>query len=141
MSGVITPLAGKLALFKIGATVYQFSKWTLKITLDTGRVLHFDGNTDGAGNYWPTTFSNWADGEGSVDGYVDHATNIVPVANTASVYISNTGTFACLWSSTDGFTFPGRMKGNSFGADAAAKDPGTLGCEFEMTGPPTRTFS
>jgi hypothetical protein len=141
MAGTITPLAGKLSFFKIGSTSYQFSKWSLKITLDTGEVLHFDSQTDGAGNYWPTTFANFAKGEGEVSGFVDHATNIVPVAAAASVYIGNTGTFACLWSTTDGFTFPGRMKGNDFGADAAGKDPGAIGCAFEMTGPPTRVFS
>ncbi len=141
MAGQTTPLAGKLALFKISTTVYQFSKWTLKITLDTGEIMHFDSLQDGASNYWVTTFSNFARGEGTVDGFVDHAANIVPVAAAASVYIGNTGTFACLWSSTDGFTFPGRMKGNDFGADATGKDPGAIGCAFEMTGPPTRVFS
>lgn len=138
---VITPLAGKLALWKISSTTYQFSSWTLNLKLDVGRVFHFDGQTDTPGNYWPTVFTNWADGEGTVDGFVNHGTNIIPVSWTASTYIGVSGTFACLWSSTDGFTFPGIITGNPMSADAASQDPGKLGLSFVMTGPPTRTFS
>lgn len=138
---VITPLSGKLAFFKIGATVYQFSRWNLRITLDTGQVMHFDAQTDGAGNYWPTVFTNFASGQGSVSGFVDHATNVTPIAAVASIYVGNTGTFSCLWSATDGFTFPGIMSGNDFTGDATARDPGALGADFVMTGPPTRVFS
>jgi hypothetical protein len=138
---VITPLAGKLALWKIGSTVYQFTSWTLSFKLDIGQVHHFEGQTDTPGNYWPTVFSNWASGEGTVDGFVNHGANDIPVSFTASTYIGVTGTFACLWSATDGFTFPGIIGGNTGGADAAGQDPGRRGLTFVMTGPPTRVFS
>jgi hypothetical protein len=139
---VITPLSGKLALWKIGSTVYQFTSWTLPFKLDYGEVMHFDGQTDTPGNYWPTVFANWARvQEGSVDGFVNAAANIIPVSWTASVYIGVTGTLACLWSATNGFTFPGLITGNNMGADAAATDPGKQGLAFVPTGPPTRVFS
>ena len=138
---VITPLSGKVALWKIGSTSYQFSRWTLRFTLDSGEVLHFDSQTDGAGNYWPTTFTNFARGEGSVSGFVDSATNVVPITSTTSVYLGNTGTFSCLWSATNGFTFAGRIVGNEFSVDAASRDPGSISLDFVMTGPPTRVTS
>ncbi len=141
MAGVIVPLAGKLALWKIGSTTYQFTSWTLNFTLDVAEVMHFDGQSDAVPNYWPTIVANWAKGEGTVDGFVNHAANTIPIAAAASVYIGNTGTISCLWSATDGFTFPAIITGNPMGADAASQDPGKLGAAYKMTGPPTRVFS
>lgn len=139
MAGQITPVSGALGAFKIGTTVYQLSRWSLEITLNTGEVLHFDSLQDGANNYWPSTFATFARGEGSCEGKIDGATNIIPIDDSDSVYIGNVGTFACLYSSTNGMTFPGRITGNTLSTDTG--DAGLIGLRFQMTGPPTRVSS
>lgn len=136
----ITPLAGKLGAFKKGSTAYQLSKWNFKISLSTGEVLHFDSQTDGASNYWSTNVNNFASGEGSAEGKVDGATNIVTI-DTSNLYIGVTGTFACMWSSTNGITFPGVITGVSGDQDAGGQDGGGISFDFKMTGPPTRVTS
>ena len=139
MAGVITPLPGKGATFLIGATSYKFQRWTLTFTLGTGEVMHFDSQTDGNSNVWPTVFSNFASGEGTAGGAVDHSNNPIPVG--AGLYINSTGTVSCLHSTTDGFTAPILIKQNEMSSDASAQDPAQRSIAFQLTGPPTRVYA
>ncbi len=136
---VTSPLSGKLATFLIGATSYKFSRWSLKFTLDTGKVLHFDSQTDANSNYWPTVFSNFASGEGEASGAVDNSANFIPIG--AGLYINSTGTVSCMHSSTNGFTAAILIKMNDNSSDASSSDPAQRGISFDLTGPPTRVFS
>lgn len=140
MGSTITPLAGKVGAFKLGSTVMQLSKWSFKITLNTGEILHFSSQTDGNSNYWPTVISNFATGEGTAEGKVDNDTNLIPIDNT-SLYIGSTGTLMCGWSATNGITFPAIITGNSGDQDAGSNDGGGIGFDFKFTGPPTRVTS
>jgi hypothetical protein len=135
----ITPAPAKLATFLIGATAYSFSKWSLSFTLDTGKVLHFNSQTDANNNYWPTVFANFATGEGSASGAVDKAVNAIPVG--AGLYIGSTGTASCLHMTGDGFTGPIIISKNDMGSDATSSDPGQRGISFVLTGPPTRVYA
>lgn len=137
MGAQIAPLAGKLGIFKKGSTVYKLTKWSFKITLNTGEILHFDSETDGASNYWPSHVKNYASGEGSAEGKIDNATNLIPIS-TAGLYIGTDGTFGCMWSTDNGITFPGTITGVSGDQDAAGQDGGGIGVDFKFTGPPTR---
>ena len=136
---VIAPLPGKLATFLIGVTAYSFSKWSLRFTLDTGKVMHFDSQTDGNSNYWPTIFTNFASGEGSASGAVDDNNNNIPIA--AGLYIGSTGTATCLHATGNGFTAPIVINNDDVGSAADGSDPAQIGISFILTGPPTRVFS
>jgi hypothetical protein len=136
---VTTPISGKFAFFLIGATSYKFSRWSLKFTLDTGEVLHFDSQFDGNSNYWPTIFTNFARGEGEANGAVDASANFIPIG--AGLYIGSSGTASCLHSSVNGFTCPIIIKANDNSSDAASSDPAQRGISFVLTGPPTRVFT
>lgn len=135
---VITPIPGKIALFKVNSVYYQFTRWSFKLTLDRGKVLHFNGQQDAAAHYIPTKFNNWLDGEGTVGGFVDAATNVTTVSLAGGVYPGNEGTFYCLWSATNGFSFPGKFFDWEGKADAAGTDPAALDLAFEITGAPSR---
>jgi hypothetical protein len=130
---------GKLATFLIGATAYHFTMWSLKFTLETGEVRHFDATADGNGNYWPLIFANWATGEGEARGAVDHAANQIPIG--AGLYIGSTGTATFLHMTGEGFTAPILIKENDNSSDAASQDPAQRGISMKLTGAPTRVFS
>lgn len=134
-----TVIPGKLATFLIGATSYLFSRWSLKFTLETGEVRHFDSTADGNGNYWPVVFANWATGEGEAGGAVDDSANLIPIA--AGLYIGSTGTATCLHMAGNGFTAPILITMNDQGSDAASQDPAQRSITFKMTGAPTRVYS
>ena len=139
MPGVITPLPGKGATFLIGATSYKFARWSLKFTWNTGQVMHFDSQTDGNSNTWPTVFANFATGTGQASGSVDHSGNPIPIG--AGLYIGSTGTVSCLHSATDGFTAPILINDNDMASDATSQDPASRGISFVLTAPPSRVFS
>lgn len=139
MGAVINPLPGKLATFLIGATSYQFSKWSLSFTLNTGEVLHFNSQQDGNSNYWPTRFVNFATGEGQASGAVDHNNNFIPIG--AGLYIGSTGTATLLHMSTDGFTGSITITKNDVGSDATSADPASIGIAFILMAPPSRIYS
>ena len=139
MPGVITPLPGKGATFLIGATSYKFQRWTLTFTLETGEVKHFDSQVDANSNAWPTVFGNFAAGQGTAGGAVDHASNPIPIG--AGLYINSTGTVSCLHSTTDGMTAPIAITSNEMSSDASATDPAQRSISFVLTGPPTRVYS
>lgn len=136
---VTSPISGKLATFLIGATSYKFSRWSLKFTLDTGEVLHFDAQTDGNSNYWPTIFTNFARGEGEANGAVDDSADFIPIG--AGLYIGSSGTATCLHMTGNGFTAPIIIKANDSSSDASSSDPAQRGISFILAGPPTRVYS
>jgi hypothetical protein len=140
MPGQISPLAGKLALFQIGSTIYQWTRWTIDIVLDTGEVLHFDGLTDGAGNYWPTVYTNWAVRRGPVSGYVDAAINPFPISTAGGVH-QFVRVVLLRVERDQRVHVPRHHERTTFTGDAAATDPAALDCAFKMTGPPTRVYS
>ncbi len=139
MPGTITPLPGKGATFLIGATSYKFQRWSLTFTLGTGEVMHFDSQVDANSNAWPTVFGNFASGEGSAGGAVDHANNPIPIS--PGLYIGSTGTAACLHSASDGMAAPMIIKSNEMSSDASSQDPAQRAISFTLTGPPTRVYS
>jgi hypothetical protein len=136
----IVPISGRLSFFKVGAVSYQFTRWSFKLTLDRGKVMHFDSTQDGAGHYIPTKFHNFLDGEGSVGGAVDHATNVQAVTLAGGVYPGNQGQVYCLWSATNGWTFPGKFFDLEMKTDAGGTDPGGIDLAFEITGAPDRIY-
>lgn len=136
---VIAPIPGKLASFAIGATAYQFSRWSLSFTLESGEVKHFDAQTDANSNYWATIFTNFADGTGEASGAVDDNVNAIPIG--AGLYIGSTGTVTCLHMAGNGFTAPMVIIGNDSMSDAASQEPANRGIRFRLTGPPTRVYS
>jgi hypothetical protein len=139
MPGVIVPIPSKFASFLIGAVAYKFSRWSITFTLDTGEVLHFDSQVDGAGNVWPTIFSNFARGTFEASGAVDHANNHIPISS--GLYIGSTGTGSFLHATTDGFTAPIMINNNTRSSDASSQDPAQQGISGVLTGPPTRVYT
>lgn len=135
----ITAVPGKLATFLIGATAYQFSRWSLTFTLETGEIKHFDAQTDGNSNYWPTVITNFASGMGEASGPVDDAANQIPIG--AGLYIGSTGTATCLHMTGNGFTAPIVIDNNDSSSDANSQDGAQRGIRFKLTGPPTRVYS
>lgn len=135
----IAAVPGKAATFLIGATSYQFSRWSLRFTLDTGEVLHFDAATDGNSNYWGTRFTNFARGEFEASGAVDDSANLIPIG--AGLYIGSTGTASFLHMTGNGFTAPIIISGNDSSSDAASQDPAQRSISGILSGPPTRVFS
>jgi hypothetical protein len=135
----IAAVPTKLATFLIGATAYQFQRWSLTFTLETGEIKHFDSATDGNSNYWPTIITNFATGEGEASGAVDHTNNAIPIG--AGLYIGSTGTATCLHRAGEGFTAPIVITQNDNSSDATSNDGAQRGIRFRMTGPPTRVFS
>ena len=138
MPTTITPLPGKLASISIGGTAYLFSQWSLKFTLATGEVYHFDAQTDGNGNYWPDVFTNFATGTASASGAVDDNFNLIPIS--PGLYIGSTGTAAFNHANGNGFTAPVVIKDNDQSSNAAGQEPAQRGIEMVLTGPPTRVF-
>ncbi len=135
----VTAVPTKLATFLIGATSYKFSRWSLTFNLEHGEIRHFDADTDGNSNYWPTVISNFASGEGSAEGAVDDAADLIPIA--AGLYIGSTGTATCLHMTGQGFTAPILIIQNDSGSDATSNDGAQRGIRFKLTGKPTRVFS
>lgn len=135
----ITAISTKLATFLIGVTAYQFNRWSLTFTLDTGEIAHFDSATDGNSNYWPTVITNFAHGEGEASGAVDDAANQIPIG--AGLYIGSTGTVSCLHMTGNGFTAPIVITGNDESSDTADQDGAKRGIRFKLTGAPTRVYS
>lgn len=135
----ISAIPTKLATFLIGATAYQFSRWGLTFTLETGEIRHFDAATDGNSNFWPTIITNFASGEGEASGAVDDAGDQIPIG--AGLYIGSTGTATCLHMTGNGFTAPIVIIQNDNSSDATSNEGAQRGIRFRLTGPPTRVFS
>jgi len=143
MPASIVPLPGKGALFLIGATSYRFTRWSLTFTLGIGEVMHFDSQVDANNNAWPTVFGNFASGEGSAGGAVDHSWNPIPIG--PGLYINSTGTayfmhYGTAGGASDGFIAPIIIKGNEMSSDASSQDPAQRSISFTLTGPPTRSY-
>lgn len=134
-----TPVPGKLGAFLIGATAYLFNMWRMSFALETGNIKHFDANTDGNNNYWPTFYDNFATAEGEAGGAVDHAGDLIPIG--AGLYIGSAGTATCLHRSGNGFTAPIKITGNDESQDAGRTDPALRSIKFILTGPPTRVYA
>jgi hypothetical protein len=138
MPGNIAAVPTKLATFLIGATAYKFSRWSLTFTLETGEIRHFDADTDGNSNYWPTVISNFATGDGEASGAVDDSGDMIPIG--AGLYIGSTGTATCLHMTGNGFMAPILITQNDNASDATSNDGAQRGIRFKMTGKPTRVF-
>lgn len=143
MPGTIYPLPGKGATFLIGSTSYKFQRWSMTFTLGVGEVMHFDSQVDANSNAWPTVFGNFASGEGSAGGAVDHSLNTIPIG--PGLYIGSTGTVVCMHfgavgTASDGFTAPVIIKSNEMSSDASSQDPAQRSISFTLTGPPTRIY-
>lgn len=136
---VTQALSTKLATFLIGATSYKFSRWGLRFRLESGEIRHFDAQTDGNSNFWPTVITNFATGDGDASGAVDDSGDQIPIG--AGLYIGSTGTVTCLHATGNGFTAPIVITDNDSASDATANEGGQRGIGFKLTGPPTRVFT
>lgn len=134
-----TAVPTKMATFLIGATAYNFTRWALTFTLDTGEIFHFSADTDGNSNYWPVVISNFAHGEGEAGGAVDDVSDLIPIG--AGLYIGSTGTATCLHMTGNGFTAPILITENDMGSDTTEQDGAKRGIKFKLTGKPTRSYS